>query len=281
MPFETGIASGYLDLLDKVRLFATTDADLVTAGQAWEELRWGGAVQNTELYLRGPGISGDKGIFVQLRAYENAVQDWFNWALAPALGYVSSSAWAAQPGYLAATERGCCLWDLDIPYWLVVNGNRILLAYQISTTYHLVHLGWIRHYGTPGQFPYPIVVGGTQPSAVTQRWSSTDANHRNFYTAGTHTPLRYIDGNYLTNLQSWPYQNAPGLRDNFDGSYPLLPVVLSNTTPNVFGEIDGLFWIPGFANAAGNTFTLEGDDYVVLQNVFRTSNNDYVALRLA
>lgn len=280
MAFQVGTASGYLDLLDKVRIFATTDPGLVAAGQNWEEMRWDGAVQNTELYLRGPGMDGTKNIHVQIRAYENEIQDWFNWAFAPAIGYLSSSTWATQPGYLAANEKGCCLWDLDIPYWLVVNGMRIILVYQISTTFHVIHLGWLFHYGTPGQYPYPIIVGGTMPAANTWRWSSTDTNHRNFYTGGTHSPIRYIDGTYLTNLQSYPYQKNFSLRDNFDGSYPLIPIVLSNTTPNTFGEIDGLFWIPGFSNAAGNTFTLDGSDYIVLQNVFRTTNNDYAALRL-
>lgn len=280
MACEIGTANGYLDLMDKLRIFASTDPGLVATGQAWEVMQWDGPVDNTQLYLRGPGIAGDKSIHVQLRAYHNAVLDWFNWAMAPAIGYLSSATWATQPGYLAANEKACCLWDLAIPYWLCVNGNRIILAYQISTTFHVIHLGWIQHYGTPSQFPYPIVVGGTMAAANTWRWSSTDANHRSFYTAGTHSPLRYIDGTYLTNLQCYPYTKSFALRDNFDSSYPMLPLVLSNTAPNVFGEIDGLFWIPGFSNAAGNTFTHDGDDYVVLQNIFRTTNNDYTALRL-
>lgn len=281
MAYETGTADDYLDLLDRLRLFVSTDSDLVSAGQEWDVLDWGGAVPGTELYLRGQGLAGQDNIFVGIRAYENPVADWFNWAIRPFLGWIDVDSWSTQPG--AGPERGLPLWDQSIPYWFAANGRRIIVAAQISTVYQVCHLGLARPYATPLQNQLPLLVAGTMPAANEWRWSNTDTNHR-FFThggAGTLRPLRYIEGSWLTNLDTFPHSQGGVLRETWGGTYPLEAIVLSNSDLGALVEIDGLYWIPGFANAAGNTFEIDGDDYVVLQNVFRTGNNDYLAMRLA
>lgn len=41
MAYETGTASGHIDLLDKLKTFLTTNSALVAAGQQWQALRYG------------------------------------------------------------------------------------------------------------------------------------------------------------------------------------------------------------------------------------------------
>lgn len=277
-----GTASDYLDLIDRLQAFLSGDTNLIAAGQAWEVLDYGGPVVDTELYLRGPGLAGTDNIFVGLRAYENAGADWYNIALRPFLGWLDSASWATQPG--AGPERGVTAWNQPIPYWFAANGRRFVVGYRVSTVDQVFHGGLLTPYATPLQFSIPMMVAGTMTAANTFRWSSENTDHRLFTHGGSGAlrPLRFVEGTYLTDLDTWPFSLGGPFRETFMDHYPLLPIVFSRATgPAIFGEVDGLYWIPGFEQASGNTFTHEGDDYIVLQNVFRTGINDYIAMRLA
>lgn len=278
----SGTADDYLDLIDRLQSFLSTDSNLLAAGQEWEVLRYDGPQVDTELYLRGQGLAGNDNIFVGLRAYENPSLDWFNIACRPFLGFLESASWGTQPG--AGPERGVTAWDQPIPYWIAADGRRFIMGYRVSTVDQILHCGLLTPYATPLQFPLPLMVAGTMTGPNELRWSSEDSNHR-FFThggSGTLRPLRFVEGAWLTDLDTYPYSLGGVWRETYGDTYPLMPIVFSrNTGPATLGEVEGLFWIPGFAQASGNTFTLDGHDYVVLQNVFRTGINDYVALRLS
>jgi hypothetical protein len=69
-------------------------------------------------------------------------------------------------------------------------------------------------------------------------------------------------------------------RPNLDGGYAMLPIVMWDATPNVYGEIDGVLAIAGFQQAAENTITIGNSTYLVVQNVSRTTKVDYCAVKL-
>ena len=85
----------------------------------------------------------------------------------------------------------------------------------------------------------------------------------------------------------WPYTDAVagGMADwrpNLDGGYSILPIVLHDSAVlNVYGELDGVGAVTGFGQAAENTLTNGLAQWLVIQNVFRTSKIDYFAVRLA
>jgi hypothetical protein len=84
----------------------------------------------------------------------------------------------------------------------------------------------------------------------------------------------------------WPYGNfgndqAANWQTNLDGTYTLLPIVLHDSTPNVYGELDGIFAVTGFGNGAGNILTVGGVNFFVVPNIFRTSQTNYFALKEA
>jgi hypothetical protein len=71
------------------------------------------------------------------------------------------------------------------------------------------------------------------------------------------------------------------LRPNIDGGYPLFPVVLFDATPNIYGELDGVFSTTGFSQGSENTITVGGIPHLVVQNVFRNTKADFFAVRLS
>ena len=94
----------------------------------------------------------------------------------------------------------------------------------------------------------------------------------------------------------WPYTGDSGsagsrglqaLRENLDGSYPLLPIFFSSDRGtiagddvNTWGEFDGIRATSGHANAPENTIKEGFLTYVVFQDVFRNEKDQYCALAL-
>jgi hypothetical protein len=171
MSVSSGTATDYLNLLSLLRTFLTTDATLVGLGQNWTELATNStpyshtetnATVNTvefETYLKAPGLSTTEQIYVSIGAYTNTSLGIFNWRLKGALGYASGSDFFHQPG--TSPDAFVYLWNASIPYWFIANGQRVIVIAQISTVYESLYLGKFLPDGTPGQYPYPLFIGGT------------------------------------------------------------------------------------------------------------------------
>ncbi len=307
MAYEIGTATDYRDLLRKLRTFLTGTA---LGSQAWTELRWDEQTTTQELILRAPGLAGTEEIYCGIRSYQDATSGYYMWDLNGFIGYNAANGFYAQPGAMPGPYVPCMsLWNTSIPYWFVANGRRVVVVAKVSTLYEAGYLGFIKPYATPNQYPYPLLVGGSMTGERGRNYSVTNPNHRHFidpgensygnaYTAcmlrgpsGTWLPFQnviYSSGEqyYDTNRMVWPtcYEYLGGIREAPDGTYVLLPVVLtqynSATDHDLFGELDGCYWVSGFNNASENLVNVGGVDHLVVQNVYRTSVRSYWALRL-
>lgn len=311
MAYETGTASNQVDLINKIVAFATTNSTLVGLGQQWVDLGVASG-QTTGKWLRGPGMSGGDQIFAGIQAYVDTPNDTYCLDISGSHGFNASSNFASQIGQCPKSYVSC--WNSSMPYWIVGNGQRIICVFKVSTTYHALYLGKILPYGTPSQYGYPFYVGGE--SFAPLRWSDSSFGFRQFIDPGatsmsmnTGCYLCYPDGSwqFFGNFYGsgsenqntsnerviWPYAGGAlvatqylrlrEMRENIDGSYTLLPIILHASQPSrqVFGELDGCHYVSGFGNAAENIITISGQDYLVVQNIFRTARHNYWALKLA
>lgn len=306
MAIASGTATDYLDLLSKLRTFLTTDATLTGLGQNWTELHTTsspytdshGDTVEYETFLQAPGLSGTEEIFLNIQAYKNVVSDYYNWRMAGAVGYNSSSNFNNQPGQ--SPFEFIYLWNQSISYWFVANGQRVIIVAKVSSVYESAYLGKFLAYGTPGQYPYPVAVGGCG-AFYNKRFSLATDDHRAFFHPGSMN-VYYIDGTWqdfinktisggiTTQRNVWPFLYEPGPQtvltwaaSDQDGGYPLLPAMLNMSVPanNLLGELDGVFFVPGYSQSSESTITIGGDTYQVFQNVFRTSAEDYMAIKQA
>jgi len=276
MPHQIGFANdtgqlAHYNLLAAVKTFAEANG--------WPVLRYDTATAQHELILRGPGLTGTEQIFVGLRTYQNADADYYNLLAGGFTGYVAGNSFDAQPG---AMLSGVPAHNQYIDYWLTLNGQRIVLVLKIAPgVYESAYLGKIVPYATPGQYPYPLAVGGMLNGAAATRYS--DTTHSMPY-KGARANLRLLGNGGWLQPDAYPWANArlAGAttqgRDTA-GRYPLTPVVLSDAS-GVYGEMDGVYHISGFNNAVENTLTHGGKTHVVIRDVGRTGFNDYYAMRL-
>lgn len=285
MAVETGTATNYLDLLDKLRLFASTNSTLVAAGEDWSVERWTGG---NELILKGPGLAAADEIYVGIQTFYSTPSDYFNWTLMGATGYVSGNLFTAQPGI--STLKYTYLWNSSIPYWFVGSGRRLIVVAKISTVYQMAYLGLILPYTLPGQWPYPLAVGGTG-TVSTLRWSSVADSHTAFWAGYITSPLdlRLGSGTWVHPVDNGSVRLSPDYNQAGPstlitcpgGDYPILPKVIASSSPiNTYGELDGVFHTSGYSAASEDTVTVGTDDYLIVQDVFRTGIKNFCAVKL-
>jgi uncharacterized protein YegP (UPF0339 family) len=273
-------AIGYVDnsemlahykMLETIKDFASANG--------WTALRYDSSADNHELILKSTGYSGEEEIFVGFRSYQSESADYYNLLAAVFTGYVEGNTFDGQPG---ARLSGVPAHNQRIDYWLSLNAQRIALAMKVGTpVYESCYVGKFLPYARPSQYPYPVVCSGMLDGAAATRFS--DTSHQLGY-KGNSARLGLRSNDAWKNVYCYPWGNtaltsSTHLRDT-EGVYPLLAVQLHDNSANLWGELDGIYYISGFNNAVENTFSLDGVDYVVIQDVARTGFADYYALRL-
>lgn len=285
MPYQTGFVDNtgsegiaHWQMLLLIKTFAEANG--------WTTLRYlnpspyTDATVKRELIMQGVGLSGTEAIFIGFRAYQDQGADYYNLSTAGFTGYVAGNTFDTQPGYM---ESGVPAHNNRIDYWLCVNAQRITFGLKVGTpAYEHGYAGKFFPYATPGQYPYPLFVGGMLNGPSATRFSDTV---HSMYAKGNraNARMRFVDGAWKQ-PECWPWNNdylagSTQLRDT-GSNYKLLPVVLNDGDPNIYGELDGIYSISGFNNATENPMTIGGVDYVVLQDVGRNGFSDYYAMRL-
>lgn len=269
----TGMA--HKELLARIKTLAEANG--------WTTLRYKTDVPAShELILQGEGLAGTDEIFIGFRTYEGAAEDYYNLAVAGFSGYVPGNPWANQPGIF---ESGIPAHNQRVDYWLQCSARRINLALKVGTpVYTSGGAGFILPYSLPSQYPYPMYVAGMLNGAEAKRYSDT-AMSMPWKGARANFRLRWFDGSWKQ-PEAYPWNNAhiggatSQLRDT-NGQYPVMPIHLSDTTPNLYGVLDGIGYVSNFNNTVESTVSADGSDWVCIQDVGRTSFNDYFALRLS
>lgn len=227
-------------------------------------------------------------IFFGIQTYFDVTSDYYNWSINTFTGYVASNTFNTQPGR-NSSNLGIPLWNQEIPYIFVANGQRLIVSMNVQSNYESLYLGKIIPYATPSQWPYPVVVGGMLDTDSATRFSTAQTSW--FKGNNGHFKLRFVDGTYVTPLimpfdvTSIIWRNTKTISTNNEvvepGYYGLHSLIAYNITPNVYGELDGIYFISGFSNAVENTLIIDSITYFVLRDVQAVGFKDYVALKLA
>lgn len=275
----------------------------------WVTRRYINTGENHELILQGEGLSGEDEIFVGFRCYQSVASDYYNIAAAVMVGYVPGNPFHTQPGFIQSALPAN---NNRVDYFAAVNAQRIALCMKVGTpVYEHCYVGKIFPYARPGEFRSPLMCIGMLNGAPATRFSDT-SHTMGYRGARPNCRLRSQQGTWLQ-PECWPWLNPNiggsgsstsnrAVRDT-QGAMPLLPVQITDNTPNVYGVLDGVYHVTGFDNATENVLqqggaTVDpegkgvaqvvseihaagGRAFVVLQDAGRNGLNDYVALEMA
>lgn len=303
--------------------FVAGDAFKINTCPPWTSQR---AVAGSEMIWMAPGNDGLRQIYVGALLFSDSGADYYNWRLGAFNGYSTGVAFTSQPGFLGVPCPVLNLWNSTIPYWFVANGQRVTVFVKVSTLYMSCYLGLLNTYISPGQWPYPVVVGGSmawasEPAVASANWrySYAGTEMHSFWrgcpqgspgATGCANRIRMADGSFI-GVQGffasagvtiaglagvWPFacdssssgsRGFQDIRENLDGSYPLLPIVFSSDRGtvagqdvNVWGELDGIRATTGHANSPENTIKDGLLTHVVFQDIYRNEKDYFCALAL-
>lgn len=253
-----------------------------------------------ELIFHGQGLAGTDEVYVGIRLQEDAGAQEFIWEVRGFTGFSNPDPFASQPGVSPASYTS--FWNQDMEYWFVVNGRRFVVVAQISTSYHALYGGFILPFATPQEFPYPLFAGGEDD--VVRAYTSTDSDFSHFVDPiNGGAQFRDVNGTWLEGNQGlfspttafsvWPWNSNAGswladMQNMPSGDFVLFPATVYGLYTSVsdplsgtlHGELDGVFAVTGFNNAVENLINIGGTDYLVVQNIFRTTRDAFWALRL-
>lgn len=250
-----------------------------TTSNGWTLLRYDISSARRELILKAPGISGTEEIFIGFKAYHDVNADYYNLLVAGFTGYLAGNTFDTQPG---AVFSGVPAHNQRIDYWLTMNGQRLVLAMKVGTpVYETCYIGKCLPYGRPSQYPYPVVCAGMLNGEAGIRFSDTQ-HSMPFKGNRANLKLRTNDGWMLPYCYPWGNSVIAGtnqMRDTNSTYFPV-PIEMHDNTSNIWGALDGVYYISGFDNVVENTFMIDGHNYVVIQDVSRTNFTDYIAIRM-
>lgn len=299
MAYITGEAANHRAMLGILRDYLTADPGLVAAGQNWTQV---GASYTPEaggfVSLRGPGASGVDQIFLTLQSQTTEVTGLYNIRMRGHTAYSEQSPSTDPPGNNSGWVY-TLLSNTPIRYWIIANGRRFILITAVNARYDVLYGGFILPEHLPSDWSYPLLIGGSASDHLSN--SNTTISHRNFWdtrdTAFLFTPAqswRTFDNytgsgavNTATTNVMYSIDWNPNFRYNFtrtlDGQPWISPgriTELGGLVQNTLGVYDGVFFVSNVGLVAESIITVSGVDYLVVPNVFRTTNYDLAAIRL-
>lgn len=282
-------------------------------------MKWG-VTTRAEFAWKAPGVDGAQEIFVAGFSNTDPSNDRYNLAFR-GFRFWQDRALSILDIPDHSGSKYTYLAKTPIAYWMIANGGRVIVATRISGIYQYVYAGFGLPYETPSVHPFPYLVAGSAVGQ-TLRWDDTTSQLRtpadpmcntssstvgptncslaamfpsgvfegigNRYPSGSSSEGSYSSSQPIGS--TWPYswgvngQTQPFyVRDNIDGSKPLLPVVICfgrQEPRHVWGEFDGVYYTTGFAQASEAILRDGAIDVMTIQNVFRTTVNAYSAIAL-
>lgn len=298
----------------------------VCESESWEVLRYNTTVENRELIMKAPGLSGTEEIYIGIRTYQSVTADYYNLLLGVFTGYVPGNSFDSQPG---ARLSGIPAHNNAITYYLSVNGQRMVFMLKVGTPiYTHGYAGKLFPYARPSEYPYPVVCAGILNGATATRFSDTNIcfpYHGYTVNSNTNFYLRRPDGAWISPAM-WPFTHG-GVSDTTGSSrslaglvsyscqvaigdqYQVEPIIIHDRVDtrsinnNIWGELDGVYFVSGFNNTVENVVQVGGSQlidqsgmtplqavqaikavggraFIMAQNIHRTTWRDYVAIEM-
>lgn len=307
-----GVAGGAAELW-------TILLDFVTAN-GWEIIDQAERTVDVEtsikcVQLRGEDISGEGHIYVHLIYRAQTTQDIFAFEIEGSAGWLPGSdvtQFGQNPqnsyrdvGTTTSVIVRAPLHRNPIEYWLTCSPRRFMGAFRHNDRWGSMYCGFIKPYGLPSQWPYPLLVAGNN---ITTNDYKTNTNGCAFGASAVISGMIYLpDGKWYSypvpntgpgggrgaGLGAWPWNIAPSataityrkplVDKNGAEIYTMLPHILyslNSANYGTYGELDGLYQVTAWGASGGDILKWNGREYLLLQREMSTANGTAAAMIL-
>lgn len=203
----TGTATDDQDLFAKLVTFLTTDTTLAAAGEEWTEVWDHTDGDESGIVLVGPGLSGTDSIHVGLRLNRDVSDDKFSIELRGMTGYTPTGLELEDHVNVSPKPAYVFVDSGSMTYWFIASGRHFIVIVKVTTVFEAGYAGWFLPFGTPGEYPYPMFIGGSGSTVYTSlncpdspsSWRDAVAGHTQFPfpSADTTSPSFYDTPAYL------------------------------------------------------------------------------------
>lgn len=306
MAWTSGTATGVHDLYNKLRDFVVgatpppgAPGTALPVAQRWVQIagNTGTLVDGDKIILQGPGLGAADQILVAMKTVTSAASDYYNLGFNGLVSY-NPALGDADVQINTSGNLYIHLWDDVIDYWFVANGRRFMVIARVSSNWFCSYAGFTLPFSLPSMYPYPMFIGGAS-GVFSNRWSLVDQSMKSFFDPHSgSTKMLFPDVLWYSvynwqnnnpdgfrsdglNIDPW-HNDFPAVRENLDGSYPLMPAVIHCTSPYAaqMARLDGVFCTSGFSNSAGSIITNGGVDHLVVPNIYRNGLRSFAAFAL-
>jgi hypothetical protein len=189
MAFETGTASDYRDLLQKLKLFLTNQSSpesglnyelleersqntspqteiAANDADALEETASEHNQSHDQMIFRGTGgTSPETSWYFAIQTSGFSTSGYYNWQIRGLTGFTQNSpitdyvGLVNQPGL--SPPAFVPLQNTTMTYWFQATDRRVIGVIKTGTSYHSFYVGYINVYGNEADYPYPLAVCGS------------------------------------------------------------------------------------------------------------------------
>lgn len=307
MPFTTGTATDYIDLLDQLHTY------LLAQGWTIDDFNLGATVLDvSDLVVTAPGNVGGQQPKFAIQTYNDSADNAYTWKLTAYPIYDPTKLFGEQDN--TSPEVHFCLWANTLDYWFYVNDTRLIVVAKIGVYYLSMYAGFFLPYALPAEYEYPYFVGATNP--LPQSYDFDNAGMRSFCDPGNGAAWyinreSFVWSGFNNSLATdnavddvstvdagavvWPYRNpfsvsAEGwffdqysffdkMRPLVGGNMPLFQCQLIDAAERcVPGILDGVFATCGFNRIPEQVVTVGADDYRLFININRSTPKGFFAI---
>ncbi len=176
------------------------------------------------------------------------------------------------------------------PYPLAIGGSicsagfdNATLKYDLVTPQHSIFCmpGNVGSSTSVSNITNTSTLSVLQPTGVWESYLNRPVNTQ----YGSSESIQFESAHTVYPHSAWDGTSASSQRkpcyDNVGGGYTLWPHILVNVLPvprRQLGELDGTKQISGQNNSSENTGTVDGKNYVIFQNIYRSARTEYWAM---
>ncbi|ANO57504.1 hypothetical protein [Vibrio phage vB_VhaS-tm] len=274
MAYQKGTAMGHKDLLAKLRTFALSNG--------WTSVKWSAPADGEHfLVLKSTGQTGQDSIHLAFETNTLTASDAFNWRVRASAIWIDSTFDAMSE---ASNQRAVYLWDADIEYYFIVNADHIKVIATVSGTSQYYYGGTFRAFTSRGHWNNPLCCFGVGTD-VDARWSSQgdDFSAWQFVRGSNATQVQNRLGDWKKMTYLWPCMDTRITTQSLprtDNIVSILQVLMRIEGENIVGELYGCYGLSGFGLSHGQVVQQNGRSFLVVQNVYRAGQGDYLAMEL-